>query len=43
MLKAHEDLYDMEIGDEIESLIKSCLVYDTKGKRIKHRLVTYRV
>jgi len=28
MLKAHEDLFEMEIGETVENLIKSNLVYD---------------
>lgn len=43
MLKAHEDLFDMEIGDTVENLIKDNLIYDNKGKRIKYRLVSYKV
>jgi len=43
MLKAHEDYYDMEIGDEVEKLIKDDLIYDKNGKRVKHRLITYKV
>ena len=43
MLKAHEDLFEMEIGETVENLIKSNLIYDTKGKRIKYRLITYKV
>jgi hypothetical protein len=43
MLKAHEDLFDMEIGETVEKLIKNNLIYDSKGKRIKYRLITYKV
>jgi len=43
MLKAHEDLFDMEIGETVEKLMKNNLIYDTKGRRIKYRLITYKV
>ena len=43
MLKAHEDLFEMEIGESVEKLIKGNLVYDANGKRLKYRLITYKV
>jgi hypothetical protein len=33
----------MEIGETVENLLKSNLVYDKNGKRIKYRLITYKV
>lgn len=43
MLKAHEDLFEMDLGETVENLIRNDLALDKNGKVIKYRLVTYKV